>query len=88
MAHGKILLVRKTAKGQAGVIEPLRGANVPFSIVGGDFTSGEAVEFKLKDGEVVQITRIKKGEYKKAGAKAREGSWGRFRPRRDARSYY
>ncbi len=88
MAHGKILMIRKTAKGQKGVIEPLNGANVPFDIVGGDFVSGEAVEFKLKQGEVVQITRIEKGEHQRTGPKTRETGWGRFRPRRDARPYY
>ena len=86
MARGKIFTVRKTLKGQSGVIEPLRGANLRFSIVGGDFKSNEKVEFKMKAGKVVQITRIGKGSPAKR-ATTRKTGWGRFRTRRDARSY-
>ncbi|MBD3259839.1 hypothetical protein GF371_04395 [Candidatus Woesearchaeota archaeon] len=88
MARGKILTVRPTAKGQRGVIEPLRGANVPFSIVGGNFKSGDKVEFFRKDGKVVQMTKLGKGTRRRAPAKSRGTGWGRLRPRRDARSYY
>ncbi|MBW2987085.1 hypothetical protein KY336_00915 [Candidatus Woesearchaeota archaeon] len=86
MARGKILTVRPTATGQSGVIEPLRGANLRFFIRGGDFKSGEKIEFKMKAGKVTQVTRIGKGS---PGRTVRTGKtgWGRMRTRRDARSY-
>jgi hypothetical protein len=86
MARGTIFTVRKRLNRQVGVIKPLRGANLPFSIIGGNFKSGEKIEYKLKEGKVIQITRIGKGSPGRT-SKTRKTGWGRTRARRDARSY-
>ena len=86
MARGTIFTVRKRLNRQVGVIKPMRGANVPFSIIGGNFKSGDKVEYKLKAGKVIQVTKIGKGSPARR-ATTRKPGWGRSRARRDARSY-